>query len=206
MGEASAPETKKRKVAYATFKKWKAEIDKECQTVTWLDCDMEAQAGKRFVTKLRCSTCTKFKMEIVSRRNFSERWIAGAESVRNSNIRDHTRSDQHIHAMNLLKREQAKASNAPTCSYALIVQALSKISEREREQLRRKFDIAYHLVIKKLSFRKFPRLCELEARHGVSIGSSYTKEIAGKTFTHYVVQSQLQQVLERIRRPSSFRC
>ena len=54
------------------------------------------------------------------------------------------------------------------------------------------------MAIEKLSFRKFPRLCELEARHGVSIGSSYTNEIAGKTFTHYVVQSQRQQVLDRI--------
>ena len=36
LGEASAPEAKKRKVAYATFKKWKAEMDKECQTVTEL--------------------------------------------------------------------------------------------------------------------------------------------------------------------------
>ena len=52
LGETSAPEAKERKVAYATFNKWKAEMDKECQTVTWLDCDMEAQAGKRFVTKL----------------------------------------------------------------------------------------------------------------------------------------------------------
>ena len=81
LGEASAPEAKKRKVAYATFKKWKAEMDKECQTVTWLDCDTEVQASKRFVTKLRCSTCIKFKMGIVSWRNFSERWIAGADSI-----------------------------------------------------------------------------------------------------------------------------
>ena len=159
---------------------------------------MEPQACKRFVTKLRCSTCTKLKMEIVSRRNFSERWIAGAESVRNSNTRDHAQSDQHIHAMNLLKRKQAKASNAPTCSYAPIAQALSKIPDREREQLHRKFDIAYFLAIENLSFRKFPRLCELEARHRVSIGSSYTNKIAGKMFTHYVAQSQRQQVLERI--------
>ena len=70
LGEALAPEAKTMKVAYATFKKWKAEMDKECQTVTWLDCDTEVQAGKRFVTKLRCSTCTKFKTEIVSRRKF----------------------------------------------------------------------------------------------------------------------------------------
>ena len=106
--------------------------------------------------------------------------------------------------MNLLKREQAKASNTPTCSYGPIVQALSKISELEREQLRKKFDIAYFLAIEKLSFRKYPRLCELEARHGVSIGSSYTNEIAGKSFSHYVAQSQRQQVLERIAQAKFF--
>ena len=121
-GEASAPEAKKRKVTYATFKKWKAEMDKDCQTVTWLDCDTEMQAGKRFVMKPRCSICAKFKMGIVTRRNFSERWIAGAEYVRNRNIRDHARSDKHTHTMDLLKREQAKASDAPTCSYAPIAQ------------------------------------------------------------------------------------
>ena len=49
---ALAPEAKKRKLMYATFSKWKVDMDKECQTVTWLDCDMEVQAGKRFVTKL----------------------------------------------------------------------------------------------------------------------------------------------------------
>ena len=110
------------------------------------DCDTEVQAGKRFVTTLRCNVCTKFKTRIESRRNFSERWIVGAESVRNRNIRDHARSDQHIHAINLLKQEQAMASNAPTCSYASIAQALSKIPDQEREQLHRKFDIAYFLA------------------------------------------------------------
>ena len=69
LGEVSAQEAKKRKVAYATFKKWKVEMDRECQTVTRLDCDTEVQASKRFLTKLRCSICTKFKMGIVSRRN-----------------------------------------------------------------------------------------------------------------------------------------
>ena len=60
-------------------------------------------AGKRFVTKLRCSVCQN---ETQGLKYFSERWITGAESVRNSNIRDHARSDQHECAMNLLKREQ----------------------------------------------------------------------------------------------------
>ena len=102
-GTASAPEAKKRKVAYATFTKWKTDMDKDCQMVTWLICDTKLQAGKKYVTKLRCSVCTKFRSKTVGRRNFSEAWITGAESIRNSNIRDHAWSDQHESAMNFLK-------------------------------------------------------------------------------------------------------
>eukprot|EP00731_Ephydatia_muelleri_P012119 Em0006g1013a len=39
--ESLAPDAKKRKVTFNTFKKWKTEMDKECQTLTWLDCDSE---------------------------------------------------------------------------------------------------------------------------------------------------------------------
>ena len=164
---------------------------------------MEAQAGNRFVKKLRCSMCTKFTTGIVSRRNFSKHWLVGAEYVQNSNIQDHARYDHDIHAMNLLKREQVKASNAPTCLYTPIVQVVSKISDQEREHLCQKFDMTYFLAIKKLSFRKLPRVCELEDRHEVSIGNLYT-EIAGKMFTHYIAQSQWQQVLERLAQAKFF--
>ena len=40
-----APEAKKRKLMYATFLKWKVDMNKECQTLTWLDCDTEVQAA-----------------------------------------------------------------------------------------------------------------------------------------------------------------
>ena len=45
-------------------------------------------------------------------------------------------------------------------------------------QLRHKFDIAYFTAIEKISFSKYPRLCELEARHGVDIGKLYTNNVA----------------------------
>ena len=170
----------------ATYTKWKAEMDKDCQTMTWLECDTEIHSSRRFLTKLRCSVCAKFKASIATRRNFSERWISGADSIRNSNVSDHARCDQHLHAMNLLKREQARVIDAPSSSYVPIAQLLSKIPQLEREQLKRKFDIAYFLAKEKLSYRKYPCLCELEARHGVFIGTSYTNEIAGKTFSHYI--------------------
>ena len=33
-----------------------------------------------------------------------------------------------------------------------------------------KFDIAYFVSTEQMAFRKFPKLCELELRHGVDIG------------------------------------
>lgn len=50
---------------------------------------------RKEVTKLQCSVYTKFRARITSKRNFSEKWLLGAESVHTSNIRDHAKADQH---------------------------------------------------------------------------------------------------------------
>ena len=99
------PQAKRRKVKHETFKKWLKQYDTECQTVSWLDCETSVEGGSLVVTKLKCRMCTKFKDRIVGKRNFSNQWIAGAESVRTTNVLDHAKSDQHIHAMNLHKKE-----------------------------------------------------------------------------------------------------
>ena len=179
------------------FQKWKVDLDHECQTMSWLDCDTELDLGtQKVVRKLRCSVCTKFKANIASRRNFSEKWLCGADSLRTSNIKDHAKADQHVHAMNLLKRERAKQSGCEPSSYAPIAASLSKLPEAEHNQLQHKFDIAYFIAVEKILFKKYPKLCKLEARHGVAIGSAYTNEIAGKTFTHYIAESQRLQLFE----------
>eukprot|EP00731_Ephydatia_muelleri_P014230 Em0007g1540a len=41
--ESLVPDAKKRKVTVNTFKKWKTKMDKEHQTVTWLECDSEME-------------------------------------------------------------------------------------------------------------------------------------------------------------------
>ena len=39
MKRSKGSDTSKRKVQYSTFQKWKRELDRECKTVTWLDCE-----------------------------------------------------------------------------------------------------------------------------------------------------------------------
>ena len=78
------------------------------------------------------------------------------------------------------------------------------MGDDERETLRRKFDVAYLLGKKKLSFRKYPAICELEVHHGVNLGSAYKTESAAKTFTHYVAESEQQKLLDTVQSAKFF--
>ena len=60
------------------------------------------------------------------------------------------------------------------------------------------------MAIEKISFRKYPQLCELEARHGIAIGSAYTNEIACKSFTHFIAESQRRQLFEKLTQAKFF--
>ena len=74
------PSTKTQAVAHTTFVKWKAEMDKECQAMSWLDCEVTTK-GIKIVGKLRCKVCVKFKSKIARRRNYSDKWVMGTNSV-----------------------------------------------------------------------------------------------------------------------------
>ena len=123
-GVCDGEQPKKRTVVIGTFQKWKCELDKDHQTMTWLECEATTNsAGKRVIDTLKCKVCTKFKNQIQSKRNYSDRWVEGAASLRLSNIKDHAKADQHVYAMTLFKREQANTSgvssmtlNAPIAS------------------------------------------------------------------------------------------
>ena len=86
------------------------------------------------------SVCTKFVDKVRGRRNFSDKWICGADSVRTSNVRDHAHNDMHTHAMSLLKKQRAEASGLGPAAYATIAKAFSNLPEEARERLRVKFD------------------------------------------------------------------
>ena len=120
--------------------------------MSWLLCTSEMDGGKKVVSQLKCKVCVDFADRIRSSENFSDKWIVGADSVRISNVRDHALSDQHGHAMLLLRKQQAKAAGLPPQSYAPIAQALNKLTDNEREKLRNKFDIAQFVATQKLPF------------------------------------------------------
>ena len=54
------PGAKKRCVEYSTFLKWKRDLDREYQTMSWLDSDSETDSGKKVVYKLKLSALISF--------------------------------------------------------------------------------------------------------------------------------------------------
>ena len=134
------------------------------------------------VDKLKCKVCIKFKSRIAGMRNYSDKWVIGADSVRTRNIKDRSHSDQHTHAMMLLKKEQAQSKCCSVTSYAPIMKAVHELPEEMKAQLWVKFDIAHFVATEKLAFSKYPSTCELETRHDVDVGATYTNENTSKTF------------------------
>ena len=60
--------------------------------------------------------------------------------------------------------------------------------------LRYKFDIAYFVATEQLAFKKYPKVCELESRHGVKLGASYRNVNSCKEFIHFIAESGRQQL------------
>ena len=143
--EQQPPEKKRRSVKYDTFKRWQSEFDPE---LTWLDSDCVATVESRnqIVKQLKCQICTKYQNRITGIRNFSNKWIVGADCLRTSNIRDHSKSDQHIAAMNLHRRDFGKDQGISVVEFAPIAKNLHTLPEDERKKVEIKFDIAYFIA------------------------------------------------------------
>ena len=140
---------------YDTYKQWVSQWDREFQTMSWLDCKTEVFAGMKYVTKLKCRICTKFKERIIGRRNFSHRWIDGADSVRTTNIHDYSKSEQHCHTMNLERKSTAQHLDQGPAAYALIARLLITISREEMERLRIKHFLLQQRIWPSQNIQKF---------------------------------------------------
>ena len=184
----------KRQVTVTTFNKWKAQFEREHQTLSWLCCDVDDN-DKTQVAVLWCQACRTHERSITGMKNLSRAWIVGSSNQKTSNIIDHATSEQHRSAMARACVEAAKAANLPITSYSPIARSLLVLDDATRERMRKKFDICYLIAKEGMPFRKYPALHALEERHGVDLGFSYKTQDSAKKFTHYIAESQRQSFL-----------
>ena len=86
---------------------------------------------------------------------------------------DHTKCNQHKHAVTRQQEDQARKKDAPMTAYSLIAKAITTMDDLTKERMQKKFDISYLLAKVNLPFAKYPNIRALEVRHGVDLGHAY---------------------------------
>ncbi|CAB4040910.1 Hypothetical predicted protein, partial [Paramuricea clavata] len=101
-----------------------------------------------------------------------------------TSVIDHANSEIHKIALNLFRRKCGKPAtpinkekNQPTLNF--------KLDPQQQEEMKRKFDISYFVVKEELPLTKYEKIIELEKRHGVLHGSSYSNRTAATNFISY---------------------
>ena len=74
-----------------------------------------------------------------------------------------------------------------------------------REQVKRKFDISFVIAKEHLPFSKYPAIHDLEAKHGVDLGTSYKNHDSARNFVHYNPESQRQSLKHSLESCNFFR-
>ena len=55
-----------------------------------------------------------------------------------------------------------------------------------------------------MAFTKYPKLCQLEALHGVDLGNTYCNDVACKMFCHFIAQSKPQSLINELTKANYF--
>ena len=55
-----------------------------------------------------------------------------------------------------------------------------------------------------MAISEYPKLCPLEALHGVDLGNTYRNDVACKMFCHFIAQSKRQSLMNELTKASYF--
>ena len=89
------------------------------------------EGGLKPVTKLNCRVCTAFRDMIISRKNLISGSVGQILCVLPMFYIVRATSDQHVHAINLLRKQQVQAQGMSVTTYAPIAQSLNTLCEDE---------------------------------------------------------------------------
>lgn len=144
------------KAKLSTIGKWKTEFP-------WIIVINKEDGG----TSIACATCRKFSEN--SPGPSSTLFIDGCDSLKHDTLLKHAKSKLHITGT---KNLNAKAD----FSSSEMGKILSKIPEKHLKKMKILFNTAYTIAINNLAFSLFPKLCYLQIKNGLDVGSVYLSD------------------------------
>ena len=195
--QAEKTVTNNRGVTVRTVEKWKRDFEKCLQTSLWLDY---VKMDREYVAMLKCKVCIRFSDKIQSCRNYNAAFINGSKNLRSSAVKDHGKTDMHQTAMRLYNKYQAEN----VTEYSPLARALYTLDASTKRTLEKKFNLAYFICKENMAFTKMAPLCELQAQHGVQLGTGYKNNQACSVFVEYIAKEQRIMLREQLKMAKFF--
>ena len=155
-----------------------------------------------YIFSFRCLDCKRWEKWINQCKNFSLNWIRpGSGSVKKDSILKHVNGEQHKMAVDLSNKskmgaipyQEAIIRNSPIgCIF-------QKMCERDRDNLRMKFNLVYYLLKQERPFSDYPQLLKLQTKNRVKpIGSCYLHEQAAAMFAEVIGDVHHRSLKEKL--------
>ncbi|KAJ8884028.1 hypothetical protein PR048_015885 [Dryococelus australis] len=141
------------------------------------------------VTSVYCKLCRKSETSLRELRNFNTAFIEGIKdsAIKKDNCVKHAKSKIHI------LNKPASIQEFFVKTY--VGKAMPSISGETKQCIGKLVDIAYALTQEEIAFNKFQKLVELEKRHGVDIGETYTTVPKREEFTSCIVTTLKNELI-----------
>lgn len=163
----------------------------------WLKYEGTEQANR-----IWCDLCLRHEDRIKYLRNFNRSMIEGAtgEQIKKDQVDKHAKSLMHLKALDL---DLKPGTLDEIYKETPLGRSITIQESGHREKVKKLFDITYLVCQEEMSFMKFPRLLELEKRHGVDLGEAYATDKKCQEFTT-IIGSLLQETLIESLKNSNF--
>ena len=113
--------------------------------------------------------------------------------MKTSSFKDHTSTEMHKKAMDLLKKSESNYSIQATS----IAKALHRIDSATLHTMRKNLILLIIFIARKgLPFTKMAPLCQLEERHGINLGAGYKQNQASAQFVKFIAMIEQQNLAE----------
>ena len=155
----------------------------------------------------RCQVCKRWEKRILNFKNFNRNWIVGSKDVKKDSLSKHIQTDQHKKAEELQKKSDMGAIPylQSVVEETPIGKGLAKMAEKDRENMRVKFNSAYYLAKKERPFRDYPDLLNLQIKNSVpKFGESYAHERAAAVFIDYIAAVEQDELAKALSEGSYF--
>lgn len=194
-----------RKLLLQTANKWKDTTLAKYNANDWL----ETESVDGIVTALKCRVCQEYASQIPILKGYTPEWSGGkgCRRLQHSSAIIHAEGMSHQKAfeifmkttgMSLYERIEKQNELQHEMRQTDILSGIQAMNSKDFDLTKKKFEVAYFIAKEELSLSLYPKIIQLQEKHGVIFGQAYKNENTCGTFIDYIALSLAKDLKKKL--------